>query len=78
MHLVVKYSGHTFAPDFKDDSDMERELRALWVRVNMIFGRGESTALQSVGTVLCTSLYTSSLWRQYTNRAYMAYRPLRT
>ncbi|XP_063381882.1 uncharacterized protein LOC134668331 [Cydia fagiglandana] len=72
-----KYLGHVVAADLKDDIDIERERRALSVRANMIARRfaGCSRGVKiTLFRAFCTSLYTCSLWVQYSQRAYRALR----
>jgi hypothetical protein len=72
-----KYLGHIVAVDLKDDLDLERERRALSVRANMIARRFAGCSIEVKATLFkafCTSLYTCSLWAQYTQRAYGALR----
>jgi hypothetical protein len=72
-----KYLGHLVTEDFRDDSDIERERRALAVRANMIarrFSRCTAQAKITLFQAYCTSLYTCSLWTRYTQRAMNAMR----
>ncbi|XP_073959129.1 uncharacterized protein [Choristoneura fumiferana] len=72
-----KYLGHVVAADLKDNMDIERERRALAVRANMIarrFARCSREVKVTLFRAYCTSLYTCSLWAQYTQRAYGALR----
>lgn len=74
---TFKYLGHLVASDLKDDVDIERERRALSVRVNMItrrFARCSREVKITLFRAYCTSLYTSSLWACYTKRTYSALR----
>jgi hypothetical protein len=61
----------------KDDTDIERERRALSVRANMIahrFARCSRDVKISLFRAYCTSFYTSSLWVKYTQKQYSALR----
>jgi exonuclease III len=72
-----KYLGHILTPDLKDDTDIERERRALSVRANMIahrFARCSRDVKISLFRAYCTSFYTSSLWVKYTQKQYSALR----
>lgn len=72
-----KYLGHWVTDDLKDDVDMERERRALSVRANMLarrFSRCTDAVKITLFKAYCTSLYTGSLWVNYTQRAYNALR----
>lgn len=72
-----KYLGHIVNERLDDDSDIERERRALSVRGNMLARRFARCTLQ-VKVILfkafCQSFYTCSLWENYTQRAYSALR----
>ncbi|XP_063529607.1 uncharacterized protein LOC134740884 [Cydia strobilella] len=72
-----KYLGHVLTDDLIDDSDIERERRALSVRANMIARRFASCSNNVKVTLFrafCTSFYTCSLWVKYTQKAYNALR----
>ncbi|XP_063894713.1 uncharacterized protein LOC135117964 [Helicoverpa armigera] len=72
-----KYLGHILTPDLKDDTDIERERRALSVRANMIarrFARCSRDVKITLFRAFCTSFYTSSLWVNYTQKQYSALR----
>uniref|UniRef100_A0A2H1VMX5 SFRICE_016013 n=1 Tax=Spodoptera frugiperda TaxID=7108 RepID=A0A2H1VMX5_SPOFR len=72
-----KYLGHWVTDDLKDDVDMERERRALSVQANMLarrFSRCTDAIKITFFKAYCTSLYTGSLWVNYTQRAYYALR----
>ncbi|CAK1589920.1 unnamed protein product [Parnassius mnemosyne] len=53
-----KYLGHIVTEDLKDDLDIERERRALAVRVKITLFKA-----------FCQTFYTSSLWANHTQRA---------
>lgn len=72
-----KYLGHIVAANLKDDDDIERERRALCVRANMIsrrFAKCSRDVKLTLFRAYCTSLYTCSLWVNYTQKAYNALR----
>jgi hypothetical protein len=72
-----KYLGHLLTTDLKDDADIERERRALSVRANMIarrFAKSSKEVKISLFRAYCTTLYTSSLWADYTLKRYSALR----
>ncbi|XP_063530727.1 uncharacterized protein LOC134741765 [Cydia strobilella] len=72
-----KYLGHIVTADLKDNVDIERERRALCVRANMLarrFARCSSDVKLTLFKAYCTSLYTCSLWANYTQKAYNALR----
>ncbi|KAL0842454.1 hypothetical protein ABMA28_014551 [Loxostege sticticalis] len=56
-----RYLGHWVTESLKDDLDIERERRALCIRANMLSRRF---------VPYCHSLYTCSLWTNYTQRSY--------
>ncbi|KAL0803390.1 hypothetical protein ABMA28_017375 [Loxostege sticticalis] len=72
-----KYLGHIVTSNLKDDLDIERERRALAVRGNMLARRFAKCSKQVKITLFkafCQVFYTSSLWVDYTQRAYNALR----
>ncbi|KAL0870385.1 hypothetical protein ABMA27_005395 [Loxostege sticticalis] len=72
-----KYLGHILTVDLKDQADMDRERRALSVRANMIarrFARCSGEVKVTLFRAYCTSLYTCSLWADYSGRSYSAIR----
>lgn len=72
-----KYLGHIVTADQKDDHDIERERRALAVRSNMLsrrFARCSKQVKITLFKAYCQVFYTSSLWVNYTQRAYNALR----
>ncbi|XP_072948348.1 uncharacterized protein [Epargyreus clarus] len=72
-----KYLGHIVTTDLKDDQDIERERRALSVRVNMLvrrFARCTPKVKITLFNAYSTSFYTSSLWTNYTQKTYNALR----
>ncbi|RVE43315.1 hypothetical protein evm_012019 [Chilo suppressalis] len=72
-----KYLGHWVTADLKDDTDIERERRALSVRANMIahrFARCSGDVKITLFRAFCTSFYTCSLWTNYTKKQYSALR----
>ncbi|XP_061705642.1 uncharacterized protein LOC133516642 [Cydia pomonella] len=72
-----KYLGHVVTEDLKDDSDIERERRALAVRCNMLarrFARSSIEVKITLFKAFCQTLYTCNLWVNYTQRAFNALR----
>nr|XP_034833588.1 uncharacterized protein LOC117990235 [Maniola hyperantus] len=72
-----KYLGHVVTDSLRDDSDMERERRALSVRGNMLarrFARCTAQVKLTLFRAYCQSFYTCSLWTNYTQRTYSALR----
>lgn len=72
-----KYLGHWVTESLKDDMDMERERRALCIRANMLsrrFARCTNEVKVTLFRAYCNSLYTCSLWMNYTQGAYRALR----
>jgi hypothetical protein len=69
--------GHILATDLKDDSDIERERRALSIRANMIARRFVCCTTE-VKLILfkayCTTFYTCSLWLKYNKKTIEALR----
>ncbi|XP_034824105.1 uncharacterized protein [Maniola hyperantus] len=74
-----RYLGHVITTDLKDDADVERERRALSIRANMIarrFARCSTGVKVTLFRAYCTSLYTCSLWVNYTKKRYSDLRVL--
>lgn len=72
-----RYLGHLITEDLKDDTDIERERRALSVRANMIarrFARCTDEVKITLFRAFCTSFYTCSLWAVYTQKSFSALR----
>lgn len=72
-----KYLGHVVTEDLKDDSDIERERRAMAVRCNMLarrFARCSFEVKTTLFKAFCQTLYTCNLWINYTQRAFNALR----
>lgn len=72
-----KYLGHIVTSDLKDDTDIERERRALAVRSNMLarrFSRCTRPVKITLFKSFCQSFYSGALWVKYTQRAYNALR----
>ncbi|XP_061719310.1 uncharacterized protein LOC133526635 [Cydia pomonella] len=68
-----KYLGHILTDDMRDDSDIERERRALAVRGNMIARRfaGCSRGVKyTLFNAYCLSFYTCQLWVRYSRKSY--------
>ncbi|XP_060810069.1 uncharacterized protein LOC132904170 [Amyelois transitella] len=74
-----KYLGHMIADDLKDDSDIDRERRALAVRGNMLarrFVRCTEQVKITLFKAYCQNMYTGSLWVSYTKKSLDAMRVL--
>ncbi|XP_063381246.1 uncharacterized protein LOC134667759 [Cydia fagiglandana] len=72
-----KYLGHWVTENLHDDVDIERERRALAVRCNMLsrrFARCNGNVKVTLFKAFCQTLYTCSLWTNYTKRALNALR----
>ncbi|XP_049886868.1 uncharacterized protein LOC126381438 [Pectinophora gossypiella] len=72
-----KYLGHIVNEKLKDDTDMERERRALAVRCNMLarrFARCSAEVKITLFKAFCQAMYTCNLWVDYTRGAYNALR----
>lgn len=72
-----KYLGHWVTEDMCDDSDIERERRALAVRCNMLarrFARCSAPVKVTLFKAFCQNFYTCNLWFQHTQKAYNALR----
>jgi hypothetical protein len=70
LHFVTefKYLGHIITNDLTDDVDIQREIRSMFVRAN-ILARRFMNCSTSVKAVLfrayCISFYDASLWKLY-------------
>ncbi|XP_050563151.1 uncharacterized protein LOC126912872 [Spodoptera frugiperda] len=72
-----KYLGHIVTEDLNDDSDIERERRAMAVRCNMLarrFARCSIDVKITLFKAFCQGLCTCNLWVSYTQRAINALR----
>ncbi|KAL0883522.1 hypothetical protein ABMA27_016887 [Loxostege sticticalis] len=72
-----KYLGHVVTADLRDDADIERERRALSQRANTLarrFARCSDAVKITLFRAYCTSLYTCSLWINFSRRAYSSLR----
>ena len=76
----VKYLGHFITNDMKDDKDIMRQCRLLYVQGNMLlrkFYMCSSNVKVTLFRAYCISMYTPHLWWNYTNAAirklYVAY-----
>ncbi|XP_047990777.1 uncharacterized protein LOC125229884 [Leguminivora glycinivorella] len=72
-----KYLGHWVTDTLQDDTDIERERRALAVRCNMLsrrFARCNGNVKITLFKAFCQSFYTCSLWTNYTKKALSALR----
>ena len=65
---IFKYLGHNIANDTTDDTDVNRETKCMYTRVNILM-RKFSHCSKEVKTVLfksfCICLYGNALWRHY-------------
>lgn len=65
----VRYLGHMITSRLNDDSDIERQRRAITVRANMLarrFQRCSSEVKRQLFLTFCTSVYTVELWCSHT------------
>ncbi|CAK1587636.1 unnamed protein product [Parnassius mnemosyne] len=72
-----QYLGHLLTFDLRDHADMDRERRALSVRANMIarrFARCSKEVKVTLFRAFCTSLYSCSLWANYSRKSYSVLR----
>lgn len=72
-----KYLGHWITESMSDEVDIERERRALAMRVNMLarrFARCNVEVKQTLFRAYCQSFYTCSLWVEYTQKSLRALR----
>lgn len=72
-----KYLGHIVTENLSDDMDIEWERRALSVRGNMLahrFARCTAAVKLTLFKAYCQTFYTSSLWANFTQKAYSALR----
>lgn len=63
-----KYLGHLISNNFTDDTDIQREVRNMFVRTNILIRRFSrcSTAVKVVlFKSFCLCLYDSALWKSY-------------
>jgi len=68
-----KYLGHIIYHDLKDDADIDREVRNMFFRANMLqrkFGKCSSAVKITLFKSFCLNLYDSAVWYHYTTRAY--------
>ncbi|CAG9131897.1 unnamed protein product [Plutella xylostella] len=67
-----RYLGHILTSDLRDDTDIERERRALSIRCNMLARRFHRCSEQVKITLFrayCQNIYTGHLWINYTRKA---------
>ncbi|XP_072939864.1 uncharacterized protein [Epargyreus clarus] len=72
-----KYLVHWVTENGLDDTDIERERRALAVRCNMLarrFARCDKSVKVTLFQAYCQSFYTCNLWTKYSRKAYNALR----
>lgn len=72
-----KYLGHIVTADLRDHADLERERRALSKRANMLarrFARCSDGVKITLFRAYCTSMYTCSLWANYSQKSYSTLR----
>ena len=63
-----RYLGHYITTDFRDDTDIQRELKSLYTRGNIIvrkFGFLTTDVKCTLFKSFCYPLYTSSLWSRF-------------
>lgn len=69
----IKYLGHFITDDMRDNDDIARQVRKLYVSANSLKGRFTACS-DSIKCLLfnlyCGSLYTSALWCDYTVRSF--------
>ena len=69
----LKYLGFIFTSNHKDDSDMLRQIRMLYVRSNRLvrlFHSCSRNVLIELGRSFCGSFYCSYLWTHYNNASF--------
>lgn len=76
----VKYLGHVLTSNFSDCKDMDRQLRSLYCRSNMLirrFGSCSDLVKSFLFKSFCGNMYCCSLWLKYPryklNRLFVAY-----
>lgn len=63
-----KYLGHMITNDLSDDNDIQREVRNLFVRTNILarrFSRCSMPVKVMLFRAYCISLYDAALWKRY-------------
>ncbi len=68
-----KYLGHIVSDDLSDNKDINRQLRSLYSRSNMLlrtFGAYLPNVKQHLFMTYCGSMYTIQLWYRYTKKQY--------
>jgi len=68
-----KYLGNIITDDFQDDADIEREIKSLFVRCNILIGRFKYCSWQvkvKLFQTYCLCLYNPDLWHSF-NKATM-------
>lgn len=75
-----KYLGHIITDDLRDDLDMQREMRNLFVRTNILkckFAKCSVEVKVSLFKAYCICLYGSALWKSHSysslNKLHRAY-----
>ncbi len=66
-----KYLGHIVSDDLSDNKDINRQLRSLYSRSNMLlrkFGACLPNVKQYLFMTYCGSMYTIQLWCRYTTK----------
>ena len=66
--LQFRYLGHIICSDLTDNADMNRQIRALYTRANMLlrkFGNCSDNVKSYLFKSYCTNLYCSHLWSVY-------------
>ena len=65
---AFKYLGHMITNDLSDDTDIEREVRNMFVRTNILarrFSRCSMYVKVALFRAYCISLYDAALWKRY-------------
>ena len=60
-----KYLGHIILHDFRDDTDIDREIRSIFFRANMLvrkFGKCSAAVKITLFKSYCLNMYDSALW----------------
>ncbi len=68
-----KYLGNIVSDDLSDNRDINRQLRSLYYRSNMLlrtFGACLPNVKQHLFMTYCGSMYTTQLWSRYTKKQY--------
>lgn len=69
----AKYLGHQLSSDMSDNVNIQRQLRSVYARGNMLlrkFGKCSKEVKLYLFRTYCTSMYTCQLWCKYTQAQY--------